>query len=176
METRIWPVWKTITLGINQEVAAEIINTKRWEHDGHFTEPISQQEYSLDPGAFDLLQHPDFSMSQAPSQRKLVLTTLEALGLSDGTCYDEIFAAARNAGLLLCPAEVGLQLRLQYMKQPYGETLVIAMNPIEDEDGLPSMFTVHHWDWGIGLGADCCGRSNLEDDWHADSDWIFYID
>jgi hypothetical protein len=62
------------------------------------------------------------------------------------------------------------------MEQPYGETLVIGMNPIKDQDGLPSVFTVHQWDWGIGLGADCCGRSNLEDDWHADSDWIFCVD
>ncbi|MDJ1468688.1 hypothetical protein [Xanthocytophaga flava] len=49
------------------------------------------------------------------------------------------------------------------------------MQPIKDEDGLPSVFTVHHWDWGIGLGIACCGRSNIEDDWHADSDWVFVV-
>jgi hypothetical protein len=61
------------------------------------------------------------------------------------------------------------------MDQPYEETLVIAMQPLEDNDGLPCVFTVHHWDWGMALGATCCGISNVEDEWHADSDWVFMI-
>ncbi|BAV04865.1 hypothetical protein FLA_0865 [Filimonas lacunae] len=61
------------------------------------------------------------------------------------------------------------------MDQPYEETLVIAMQPIPDSDNLPSVFAVCHWDWGIGLSSACCGISDMEDDWHADSDWVFMV-
>lgn len=97
------------------------------------------------------------------------------MGLPDGTCYQDIFTAAQNNCLSFCPAEVGLQLPLNYMDQPFEETLVIGMQPQEDNDGLPSVFTVHHWDWGMALGAACAGISNVQDEWHADSEWVFMI-
>lgn len=169
------PVWKTIPIGMNHELVKKIKGLDPCETDCKFIEPLSQMIYSLDPDAFDIIQKPAFTISAYPQTVQLVVTSLRSLGLPDGTCYRDIFAAAKNAGLLLCPAEVGLQLRLHYMDQPYVETLVIAMQPLEDNDGLHCVFTVHHGDWGLGLGAACCGISNFEDDWNADSDWVFMI-
>ena len=169
------PVWKTIPIGINHELVKEIKGLDPCKTDCKFTEPLSQKVYRLDPDAFDIIQKPTFAISAVPQTVELVVTSLRSLGLPDGTCYHDIFAAAKNAGLHLCPAEVALQLRLQYMDQPYAETLVIAMQPLEDNDDLPSVFTIHHWDWGLALGATCCGKSNVEDEWHADSDWVFMI-
>jgi hypothetical protein len=169
------PVWKTIPIGINHKLEKEIKSLDPCNTDLKFIEPLSQKMYRLDPDAFDIIQKPVFAISAFPQTVQLVITSLRSLGLPDGTCYQDIFAAAKNAGLHLCPAETGLQLRLHYMDQPYAETLVIAMQPLEDNDGLPCVFTVHHWDWGMALGATCCGISNVEDEWHADSDWVFMI-
>jgi hypothetical protein len=171
-----WPVWKTILLGIHHDVAKEIVLINPNNHDGRLIEQHSQKQYSLEPSAMDILQSSEFTVEASAREVKLVVTSLRSLGLADGTCYNDIFAAAKKAGLQLCPAEVGLQLRLQYMEQPYRETLVIAMSPIMDSDELASVFTVHHWEWGLCLGGCCCGISNNEDEWHADSDWVFIVD
>src|SRR5690349_3275843 len=117
------PVWKTITIGINHKLAKEIKGLDPRDTDCKFIEPLSQKMYSLDPDAFDIIQKPAFTISVFPQAVQLVVTSLRSLGLPDGTCYNDIFAAAKNAGLHLCPAEVGLQLRLHYMDQPYEETL-----------------------------------------------------
>jgi hypothetical protein len=171
-----WPVWKTIQLGLHHAVAKEIAEIDPNNHDGRLIEQHSQKIYRLEPDALDILQKPEFTISAMRREAKLVVTSLRSLGLPDGTCYNAIFAAAEKAGLQRCPAEVGLQLRLQYMEQPYRETLVIAMEPILDNDELASVFTVHHGNWGLCLGACCCGISNNEDEWHADSDWVFIVD
>lgn len=168
-------IWKTINIGINQKLVADIKNLDPCNTDGRFIEPVSQGRYGLDPDALYIIQQDSFATSSSLQSIQLTVITLRSLGLPDGTCYEDIFKAAQHAGLRLCPAEVGLQLRLQYMDQPYGETLVIGMQPLHDCYQLPSVFTVHHWDWGIGLGACCCGESNVEDEWHADSDWVFMI-
>ena len=43
---------------------------------------------------------------------------------------DQVFALAGTHGLYAVPAEVGLQLRLQYPEQPDNEVLIIGMNPL----------------------------------------------
>jgi hypothetical protein len=63
----------------------------------------------------DMLQRLEFTVEASPREVKLVVTSLQSLGLPDGTHYRDIFTAAKKAGLQLCPAEVGLQLRVQYM-------------------------------------------------------------
>jgi hypothetical protein len=169
------PVWKTVSIGINQKLEEEIKGLVPGATDLVFIEPISQKKFTLDPDAFDIIQKPAFKIAKRPKTIQLAITSLRSLGLPDGTCYNDIFAAAQNAGLQLCPAETGLQLLVQYMDQLNKETLMIAMQPIEDNYGLPSVFTVHHWDGGIALGASCCGNSNVEDEWHADSEWVFMV-
>jgi hypothetical protein len=168
-----WAVWKTIQIGINHDLVKQIKDAKPYETDGRLIEPHSQKRYSLEPSAMDMIQRPEFTVEASPREVKLVVVALRSLGLPDGTCYSDIFAAAEKVGLQRCPAEVGLQLRVQYMNQPLYETLVVAMQPIMDTDELASVFIVHYGDWGITLGGGCCGISNNEDEWHADSEWVF---
>jgi hypothetical protein len=52
-----------------------------------------------------------------------------------GASTKDIYARAQSLGLALCPPEVGPQLRLQYLEQPSGEILHIAMQPIAKYDG-----------------------------------------
>lgn len=155
-------VWKKITLGdawgVEKLVAA-----------------LNNNRHMIDPAPEHMMHTPEFNAGHIAAEMVLTRVTLRELGLEDGVGYADIFAAAERAGLKLCPPELGPRLRLEY-DQPYEETLVIAMVPIKDEDELASIFTVHHWDWGQGLGGACCGISNNEDEWHADSEWIFILD
>jgi hypothetical protein len=66
----------------------------------------------------------------------LVRVTLSDLGMWSGD-YPAICKRALAIGLKLCPAEVGLQLRLQYTDQPRGEMLLLGMEPFA-KDGTPS--------------------------------------
>lgn len=52
------------------------------------------------------------------------------LGASVEVSLRDIYARAVSLGFELCPAEVGPALRLQYLDQPLGEFLQIAMNPL----------------------------------------------
>ncbi len=58
------------------------------------------------------------------------ILTVENLGFKDGAKFNEIIKKAHEWGFELCSAEVGPQLRVQYRKQPEGENLFIAMNPL----------------------------------------------
>ena len=59
---------------------------------------------------------------------------------------------ALEQGLELCPAEVGPQLRLQYLDQPKDDAFLIAIEPISDSDGLLSIFSIERGDSGrLGL-------------------------
>ena len=82
-------------------------------------------------------------LSKSKQFLNLVVLSVKELGFPDGAQLQDIYEAATcNWGLELCPAEVGPQLRLQYLDQPEGEWLIIAMNPICDSDGDPSLFYV----------------------------------
>ena len=78
---------------------------------------------------------------------------------SDQASLAEVYQRARHAGLELCPAEVGPQLRLDYRNQPLGEALDIAMEPVATYRGEPTILTLANWGTGLLLiGRD--GRPN----------------
>ena len=90
---------------------------------------------------------------------ELVLLSTAELGVeSDETSLSDVYKRARQAGLELCPAEVGPQLRLHYRNQPLGEALDIAMEPVATYSGSPTILTLANWGTGLALlGRD--GRS-----------------
>jgi hypothetical protein len=63
----------------------------------------------------------------------------------------EIYARALKLGFELCPAEVAPQLRLQYMNQPLGEFLHIAMAPIPTRSGRPVILVVANGGEGLHI-------------------------
>ena len=81
-------------------------------------------------------------LSKSKQSLDLVVLSVKELGFPQGAKLEDIYKAARNQGLDLCPAEVGPQLRLQYSDQPSGEWLVIAMEPIKDSVGDLGLFLV----------------------------------
>ena len=76
-------------------------------------------------------------------------------GSAFGARIVQLFERAEERGWKKCPVEVGPQLRLQYLDQPYGEWLVIAMEPIADSGGDLELFNVYHGDGGRWLGSFC---------------------
>ena len=92
-------------------------------------------------------------LSKSKQSLDLVVLSVKELGFPQGAQLKDIYEAAKNLGLDLCPAEVGPQLRLQYPDQPNGEWLVIAMEPIKDSDGDLSLFHVKHIDDDRWLSA-----------------------
>ena len=63
----------------------------------------------------------------------------------------DILARARRLGFDLCPPEVAARLRLQYLEQPVGEVLDVAMAPITTYGGYPVGFTLANGGAGLML-------------------------
>jgi hypothetical protein len=63
----------------------------------------------------------------------------------------DIYARAVALGFELCPAEVGPALRLNYLDQPIGEFLHIAMTPVARFSGELVDFTVGNGGAGLLL-------------------------
>ena len=77
----------------------------------------------------------------------LVLLTPKDFGFNGWITTKKLFAKAKQEGLSLCPPQVGLQLRVDYKKQPLNEWIYIAMKPIAGSGGDPRVF-------GVGRGGD----------------------
>lgn len=90
--------------------------------------------------AKDMMRSKDFTTLKNPEQIELVRLKVRDLGFKNDATTEEIYRRAEKLGLEVCPAEVGPNLRLQYMDQPTGEYFWIAMKQITDRDGSPSVF------------------------------------
>ncbi len=79
----------------------------------------------LNAHAQTLLAHPDFD---APAARtvQVLERTVEQLGFKHGGVQSQIFAAARNQGLELCPLVTGPYLRLAMMDQANAPDSVLS--------------------------------------------------
>jgi len=109
-------------------------------------------------------------LSKSKQSLDLVVRSVKELGFPNRAKLEDIYKAAKNQGLDLCPDEVGPQLRLQYSNQPNGEWLVIAMEPIKDSDGDLRLFFVWCRSGDRWLGANYSGPDYF---WSADSRFVF---
>lgn len=144
-------VWKTLKLGTGLSTAAD------------FRAALKRGGNKIGDWANDILGKPAFTAVSQETEVDLVKVTVAELGFKDSATYRQICERAMGFGLELCPAEVGPQLRLQYQDQPFGEWLVIAMEPIADSDGDLFVFYVEHDDDGRWLSG---GRGG-----HPDYGW-----
>lgn len=71
----------------------------------------------------------------------LVCMSVRELGFTEYPTTTELFARIKEIGEL-CPGEVGPALRLAYTDQPPGKWVYLAMEPITDSVGDPSVFRV----------------------------------
>jgi hypothetical protein len=133
-ETR---VWKTITVG-----GSKGVNTVRQAME---TAPCP---VAIGDDADEILGRPSFPFIKQPVELDLVVLSVFELGFGDKDARNDvelgasvevslrdIYARAVSLGFELSPAEVGPALRLQYLDQPQGEFLQIAMDPVAKYTG-----------------------------------------
>ena len=64
----------------------------------------------------------------------------DEVGFGSGGKYSEICARAKKLGLMLCPPEVGPELRLTMEEEPSHYWFLIAMEPVAADDGKLRLF------------------------------------
>ncbi len=79
----------------------------------------------LNVHAETLLAHPAFD-NPVRQNLRIVERTVEELGFAHGAVQSQIFSAARNHGLALCPLVTGPYLRLAMMGQPNAPDSVLS--------------------------------------------------
>ena len=94
---------------------------------------------------------------------ELFAVSAAALGFRSGTAsLGEIYARAHQLGFGHAAAEIGPQLRLQYLDQPLGDSLIIGMAPIRTWNGEPVILTVANGGAGLILiGQDGSAEAQI---------------
>jgi hypothetical protein len=112
------PIWKTISLGTYANARG-------------IREALRAAQCGIGDLAGEILYRPAFKVSKARMEVDLVVFSVAALGFgANGATLADIYARAGEFGFELCSAEAAAQLRLQYLDQPLGELLHIAMEPV----------------------------------------------
>lgn len=165
------PIWKTIILDNykNKNALREALNS---EHCGiekvggklakqaalavpiYHEEPAPPPFCHVDALADEIIGRPAFALSRTKSEVDLVVLSVSELGFGkQGAAVKDILARAQALGFELCRPEVGSELRLQYLDQPRGELLHIAMQPIATYDGDLVELEIEHGSWGLLLSG-----------------------
>jgi hypothetical protein len=147
------PVWKMITLGNHRNVNGlledlDSLHCGRGDHTRSERGPFVPGTMIplpcvLGESAGEIIARPTFTLSKTKVNVDLVLLSASQLGFAgEQAAVADIHVRARQLGLELCPAEIGPQLRLQYLDQPVGDFVRIAMEPIATYGGVLVDFTV----------------------------------
>jgi hypothetical protein len=132
-------IWRTITLGSYRGVDA-------------YRDALDIAKIKIGDSADEILGRPAFPYASTKTGVELAVLSAADLGVeADRASLAEVYQRARQAGLDLCPAEVGPQLRLEYRNQPVGEALDIAMEPVATYGGEPTILTLANWGTGVLL-------------------------
>ena len=143
----------------------------------NFCEKFLEYGVSISDEASRVLTNPAFTVR--PSNTgiatiKLATAFAAELGFKDKMTYSDICSRAKEFDMNICPIEVPLQLRLQYiMEQPSNEELLICTNPVTDSKGNLYVFEV-------AAGGTCVyrlsiRRCNSTDLFEPESFWVFSI-
>jgi hypothetical protein len=139
--------WRKITLGTYKGVNG-------------YRNALDAAGIKIGDSADEILGRPAFRYAGMKTEVELTLISAATLGVHSQTALAEVYRRARQAGLELCPPEVGPQLRLVYRDQPLGEALNIAMEPVATYDGQPTILSLVNFGTGLALiGGD--GRSDF---------------
>lgn len=154
-----FPIWKTIKLGTGLVTADD------------FRQALKKAGHRISDWANDILGKRAFQAADKEMKVvDLVVVSMKELGFPKGATRQDIYRKAQEMGLMLCPPEVGPQLRLQYPDQPNNEWLLIGMEPITDSDGYLRVFYVGRDVSDSWLG----GRYSYADSfWDGGNRWVF---
>src|SRR5512134_2436577 len=128
---------RTVAQASCDRAAADVAAVWKTIDIGNYPSPVALHDALVAQGihvgdlAGQMLRLPTFKLTSAPAQIELsTIAVRQLVPGSDRTSLAEVHAHAIEAGLDLCPAEAGPQLRLQYPDQRLGEYLVIGMKPL----------------------------------------------
>ena len=150
--------WRTLKLGTGLKTGDD------------FRRALKKARYKISNWADEILGKPIFMVAIKETGAELVVVSVAELGFKNGATRKEIYDRALELGLVLCPVEVGPQLRLQYPEHFHGECLLIAMEPITVSDGSLDVFCVVHDGDGRWLRTSY-GRP--ESKYSSDTHWVF---
>jgi hypothetical protein len=169
-----------VETSVEEKVLTVAIGAGPKDADG-FRKSMRDKGIHIGRYADDALNNPAFIVATKETKLKLVIRSVLELGFKKGANLEQIYARAKQLGLDICPAEVGPQLRLQYIYQPGDEWLVIAMEPIIEKDGRPGVFAVINNTnnpkriMGLGLYMLCVFNSEdgKDDKWGPNDHFAF---
>ena len=137
-----------------------------------FRESLRKVNFTVGVWGYAILSSSHFIGSRKKREVELVQVSIAELGYEYGAARRDIYERAQNLGLRLCPAEVGPYLRIQYVEQPEGEQILIAMESVFISSRTSGSFAVLGRTEYCGPALD--GIDNRpEDFWNANSRWIF---
>jgi hypothetical protein len=133
------PSWKTVSLG-TFATADGLLATLEIAH------------ITVGDLANEALHRPSFAMARSKFDLEVVILSAAQLGVGEkGGLRSDILARSQRLGLDLCPPEAAVQLRLQYLDQPLGEFLDVAMGPIATYSGQLVSFSLGNGGAGLIL-------------------------
>lgn len=116
---------------------------------------------------------PSVRCETEPRDLALIRASFRDIGIDPRLGRRRALACAAALGLRPCPAETALALRDEYQDQPYGECLLVMMDPLGQnpghfvgEDGF--VFTVGHdrdGRWLRTRGADTAWSQGSDSEW-----------
>lgn len=139
-----------------------------------FCHTLQAQHFCLDSGVEEMLDQPDFRVAHKFAEVDLVIVKtrdLDSYQFNFGGRYFDICRRAFLYGLELCPAEVGPRLRLQYIEQPEGEPLLLAMMAIRGSYGHLCGFKLDNDRYrGPGIYSYDCSPDRV---WYSNTLFVF---
>jgi hypothetical protein len=131
-------IWRTTTLGSYKGVDA-------------YRDALDAANIKIGDAANEILGRPAFPYLTAKTKVEFAVVSAAELGVESELALADVYDRAKQLGLVLCPAESGPQLRLDYRDQPRGETLIIAMEPVNTYSGEPTILSLVNWGSGLAL-------------------------
>src|SRR5262247_1429277 len=130
--------WRTTTIGSYKGVNA-------------YRDAFDAAKIKIGDAADEILGRSAFPYAGEKTEVELAVVSAAELGVESESSLADFYDRARQLGLMLCPAEVAPQLRLDYRDQPFGKTLIIAMEPVNTYGGEPTILSLVNWGTGLAL-------------------------
>ena len=106
---------------------------------------LSTSGVALNESAELLLSRPEIIVPK-PVELSLVAVSIAALGLGDGGCLEEVFAAAVQHGLALCPLATAVHLRLVHTERESSDSEFRRQRPPEGALHIGSPILDQHFE------------------------------
>ena len=137
---------------------------------------LSQNKIDLNELAVKFTNHNEFKLSPSREKLQTVEISVSQLGFSNGTTIEEICKKSHELGFSICPHELAIHLRLQYIdfNQPIepqkGNWQNIIIKEHFDEPGFSVGFYLRHREDGFWLRGY---KASLDYIWEPVDRFIF---